>query len=1494
MRKFIKKILNLFGWLFLLLMILSVAASVVINIPGIQVKITDKGLGAVKQIFGTNVTYDNVKLRLFNRAEFEGILIRDLQNDTLLYASSLKASLPGIMQKVLIDNKIPVRVGKLHFDDAFLRLYIDSTKNINLKFIPDSIRARKNPDKNPEPLFIDNITIKNSRLNIHRFDSSNKDFGIDFKRMTFLNFNLDVNDLRVYADTVQMKVSNLELLENSGFHLSRFKANLHLSSQQLYFDEVAFRTTKSNMRFDYIHFDFNAFRDFGQALHTKVNISAACKPSQLFLDELSYFAPVFIGAENKLNLSGLFYGPISNLNGRGMNLAFGDESILRGRFDIIGLPNAEATFLIFDTEEFTTSISDVRSFKLPNNKQLSLPDKLSDVEYFTYKGNFTGLFTDFVSYGSFETNLGSANLDILFRPDSSNTLTFSGRLATDKFRVGEVLGASDLVGETAFNLGVNGRSTLSKGFDVNIDGEIFSLSVNDYKFKSIVVDGKLSEKKFHGNFKINDPNLRMNFDGLLDFSSDIRRYDFTANVFNANLYNIKLHEKDPNYTASFLVRANLSGNYIDNINGEVNLVNSLFAKSDAQIQVYDLNLNIRNDSLQNGLLLNSDFLDGEIIGHFKLSHLLDEYIHLADIYLPALDLYKDKKELLDSSEFVYSLRFKNSAPLFQYFIPSYSIEPNTIIKGELQRGAEKYAKLHMQSAGVKFKNSNISDLILNTVVSDSIAELNFGCKEFNLSKRLELDNFTLQATIDTNLLSFETRWLNWDTTLNKGAVSGALALKNKEGQKLVAKLQVDSSEIIISDSVWTLQPVSLDIDSNKIAVNNFNLKHNGEYFKAAGIISDNIEDSLYLDFNNFNFGNLNFFTRSSTFQFGGILNGDVVVHGRKKPIFFASLFVEALQLNNELIGDTYIDSRWNEKKELIEIEADVLRGKLKTLSISGDYAPGKANEFDLALNFNKFRLNFINPYLNTVFSDIRGLASGLITLTGTGKQPNLNGNLKLQKAALTVDYLQTRYNFTSDIAITNNNILFDGVELFDRYINTATLNGVVRTEYLKKFELNLSLQPQNFFCLNTTHADNPSFFGQAFATGIVRITGPTSELKFDVRATTEQGTQFSIPLSGTEELTEFDFIRMISKDTLSVEQEKEEYKVNLSGLQLDFDLNITPDAEVKIIFDPTVGDEIITRGNGELRVAINSLGDFKMLGDYVIESGTYLFTLQDVINKRFKVEQGSSLQWAGDPLNANININTYYRTKASLADLTGDQTSTLRYSIDCKLGLTGKLMEPVVNYDIQLPYAEQEQKDQVAAAIRSNEEMGKQFLSLLILNRFYYTGGGDNSTLGNTNIAGVNATELLSNQFSNWLSQISDDVDIGFNYRPGTEISSKEIEVALSTQLLNDRLSINGSVDVKTNAEAENTNNILGNLDVDYKITKNGKFRARVYNRANDNEVVRYSKYTQGVGVFYTEEFDKFEEIGSWYKRDKEKKKRRNNKSKKDKAVMREDDIPEE
>ena len=747
-----------------------------------------------------------------------------------------------------------------------------------------------------------------------------------------------------------------------------------------------------------------------------------------------------------------------------------------------------------------------------------------------------------------------------------------------------------------------------------------------------------------------------------------------------------------------------------------------------------------------------------------------------------------------------------------------------------------------------------------------------GSQNFSVSERIDLENFTLEAQAHSDRVNFNTRWLNWDSTLYRGAISGDAIFRNIDNQRKM-NFYFNPTTITLSDTVWSIEQFSLFIDTAGVGVSNLFISKKDQSILADGRISDVPGDSLQFEFRNFELSNLNFLLRRKDFELAGALNGNGNITGKKiNPLFFSSLNITELVVNEVHLGDCYINSLWNNRRQSLNINAEAQRGKLTMLKIEGDYFPTKNGKMDFQIKLDKLKTNILNPFMNGVFTDIRGLASGELQLSGFKDKPSLSGRLNLQKNAFTIDYLKTRYNFTSEVEIANNNFILNNIELFDKDGNHAIVNGMVRTEYLKNFNLNLGINIRNMLCMDTRETDNNMFYGTAYGTGDIRIRGEPSTLRFNINAETGKNTHISIPLSQSAEVSEYNFVTFIRSDTSRTKNVKVEQtqQVDLTGIQMDFNLKVTPDAEVQIIFDPTLGDIIKARGNGDMHLSINTLGTFDMVGEYVIEKGDYLFTLQNVINKRLKIEEGSTLRWTGDPFNAYIDVVAVYRTKADPSPLLGLSPSEGpgRMTVDCRIFLKDLLMSPNIKYDLYMPFSDQDYRDRVNSKIQSEEELTKQFLALMVMGSFIAPSSaireGEKNSSENLGAGMNNASELLSNQLSNWLSQISNDFDLGFTYRPGQEVDAGEVQLALSTQLLNDRLSIDGSIDMKTNAEVTSKSKFAGDFDVDYKLNKKGNIRLRAFNRSND-DLTEHAPNTQGVGFFFKQEFDTFGELMDRY-----------------------------
>ena len=1442
-----------------------------IHLPVVQNYTLTRVISAFEDRLPSKLSFTSARLRPLNTIHFKDLYVEDLEQDTLLFAPNCKVTVKGILAKAFSQEEVDISLKKITLKNAYIRLYNDSTFTVNIKPL---IQQMKKPDslKNePKPFYINEIELSNCKMAIYRFDSIRKETVMDPTRIVLNELNINIKHFAAHADTINLDIKHMSLKESAGFVLDDFKSDLTLYKSALHFQSVDILTPYSRLNFERVHFDFNDFSDF-KSVFDKVEHTYEITQSEINLLDVGCFVPIFNGVEQVFKMNGTVFGTLDNFKAKKLNVTLGESTKILADFDINGMPNFKETFLMVDFKEVSSSAADLNSLNLPRNKKLSLPDNLSGISKFRYAGNFTGFFRDFVSFGELQTDIGNIKTDLTIVPDSARGVILEGTLSTENFLIGEVLETTEKLGEVTFNANISGVSRVDSGFDVNFNGNFKKLEFNGYPYANIKANGDLKNKLFDGFVTINDPAAELEFEGVIDYSSEIAGFNFLANVTHADLHKLNFTKGDSVYTASFFLEATGTGNSLNEINTDIKLINSFFTRSNRQIQLYNLQLNVRNDTAHNSVLLLSDVLDVRVEGAYKLNEIPRYFTTLVHKVYPSLQLCTDSSACLNDSlqNLNFQVNFKRVQPILNFFTEGKKIADKTILEGAYSYDSISRFGLHFKSPGIGIGNSFVKSMNLNARIEDDKLQTEFGASRLSISDRVNLDNFTLISSTINDSLHYISRWLNWDTNVYRGNFEGTILLEKELRLKPKIIARIDSSRIVVSDTTWEISPFVVKKNKSSWDIDNFRMQHASQKIAVNGGLSQEKGDSMYVRFENFDLANVNFINKNKDLGLSGVLNGDASLSGKLgEPIFIADLVAGDMYVNSQQIGDCKIFTGWNNSSNSLFIDGQIYRDKQKTLTLNGDYYPAQDGALNLSCELQELNLQIVAPYIAKTFNNLEGYVTGKANIGGTIKKPLVNGTIGFNNTSFKMDYLGTKYHFSSDFSLINNQILFDRVLVYDENDNQAELYGNVNLNEFKNIVLALNMQASDFLCLNTGFSDNRGYYGTVLADGIIKLEGPIRNMNISANATTKKGTEFYIPIDAGGNAIEYDFVSFFLGDSNEVVEKEIELtsEEQKTIIDLDLNVNVTSDAEVQIIFDQALGDIIKANGEGDIQVRISEESGLKIYGEYIINRGDYLFTLQDVINKRFKIEGGSALQWSGSPSDVMVDIGASYRTRASLFELMQDTSNTSRTTVDCQLLLNGSLKEPEITYGINLPTAEPEVRDMVQSRITTQEQLSRQFLSLLVLNRFYYdqtTGGsGQESTSGS--IAGVSASELLSNQLSNWLSQLSNDVDIGVNYRPGSDVTPTEVELALSTQLLNDRLYINGSVDMATNAEAQNANQVVGDIDIDYKLNQSGKMRLRAFNRANDADIRQNSPYTQGFGIYYVEEFDSLGELWKQY-----------------------------
>lgn len=1456
---------------------------ILIQIKNVQVFVAKRAAIYLSERLHTRVHIGSVDIQFFKKLVLEDVYIEDQHHDTLLYAKGLKLRFRTIDLK---KHKINIAGVEL-LSTKYKLIQYHGEQDFNHQFILDAFitdTATRSANV-PWDIKFDEVKLINTDFTYRSEDDTLITTGVNYYDLRTSSVNAKIKNIRFDKDTIFGNIIYLSALEKSGFILQEFSGNTKISPAGLQVDDLVIKTPNSHIATD-LSFNYSGFADFRE-FNDSVYFKALFNQSKVGMSDIAFFAPQLYGLNQKIILSGKITGKVSDMRGKNMQLLLdGTTTHFKGDIKLKGLPDIEQTAIYLNIDQLNTSYRDLTKIPVPpftSNKKLDIPLNFAKLGNVKFKGTFAGLYNDFYAYGKFTTAVGILSSDIsLSRDDLKNKSFYQGSVKTIAFDFGTFFGLSSL-GKITANVAVNGSGFTIEDVAANLNGTIQSLDFNKYIYKNIGIEGDVAHKVFNGKLTVKDDNIDFDFVGNVDFTRKLPTLNFSSTVHSANLSALNFVDPAKNSNLSTQLEMNVTGSNIDNLIGSIQLSNTIYKQGKYTYKLNSFNLESQLNNGSKALVLQSDVMDAQINGHYKLLDLPLTFERFLSLYLPAYFQSKVAAKKIESQEFSYSVQFKNSKDILHLLAPDLSISPRAHFEGNFNSITNQLA-LNGEAPSIGYSNFVLKNFKMNATANNTI-ELKTGAERFYISDSSWLDDFKIVSTAKSDSVDLTIKWDNNPREKTKGNMKATVLFSPD-----AVLFKVLPSEFVVSDSVWVINKYNQVVwDSTAITISDLKLEHDKQSIALDGKVSANKDDRLKLILHDFNLANLNVYTKSAGFEFKGSAEGESSITDLyHKPVFVSNNTFNNVYVNGNKVGNGTIASVWNSGKEALYMHGSFTLGIVPNVLFSGNYYPKKeADNIDMELSVQALQMNMFQPLVKDYCSDFLGFVSGNVSMKGTLKEPKFNGVLNVNAKKVKVNYLNTIYNFSHDIIIDNNSFGVEEMPVYDINHNKALVSGKVYHENFKNFQLDFDLQPHKFMILNTTEADNNLYYGKAYVSGIANISGYLDNILIEAKVKTEalkntdraekinfigkaEGTKFFIPLSETGEISDEDgFIKFIKKDNV-VKTTTNQYKVNLDGLKMNFDLEVTPDAEVQLIFDQRMGDIITTQGSGNIKLNIDTKGDFKMYGDYAIESGDYLFTLKNLINKKFDIQKGSTIKWTGVPYKADLNINTIYKTRASLSPFqldSNNSNSQKRVLIDLGLLMTGNLLSPDINFNINMPTVDGDTRQKVLSYIDNETEMNRQVFSLLILSSFItpaqLSNAGINPNMGA--VAGANTSELLSNQLSNMLRNVSNDFDVGINYRPGDAVSKDELEVALSTQLFNNKLSIDGNLGVNNN-NSQTTNNIVGDVNVDYKLTDDGKLRVKAFNKTNDitNQLLSQGPYTQGVGAFYREEFDTIEEL---YKR---------------------------
>ena len=1456
----------------LLIMIFCNVIYIALQTESFQTWAAQKLTAYLSKELETKVHIDRVKISLISNITLQGVFVSDKHQDTLVYGKNITVDVSRFNYKTHHLNLDEINL----FDVKVKLLKYKNENDWNFQYLVDYFDSGTKTIKDTTPSFwkitYGDLKLHNVDFTYHLLRDTDKVAqNMNYNNIHVSNIYGTFSEFSFKGDTIFAQITDLNAKEQCGIQLKNLTTKAQISSTELRCDNIYLKTANSFVNGN-LSFNYNQWEDYLDFIK-KVYIKGNLKDStSVNFKDIAYFAEELNGFHETLSLKGKVKGFVNDLNGSIMNVSYRNHTQFIGDMTITGLPEINKSYIHFDAKKLSTSKADLEKFPIPpfdNPTYLSLPSELTKLGVFSYKGKFDGFINDFAAYGIFKTDVGNIKTDLHVNNTSkSKIVEYEGSVVTNNFNLSKLFPNVKFVGPISLSTKIKGKGLTIDELDAVFDGLVQSASYNNYQYDNVKIDGAFKNKIFEGYVISKDTNANFDFNGSIDFNHKVPKMDFISTINNFDLEKTHFSIPQLNGKISSQILINLNGNSIDNLSGQINFDNTIYKNFEKTYKLSSFNLELNQANTSKSIELISNIANLKLSGKYNLSSLSGAFTQYLNGYFPTFiktntrHIYSDKADL--------SVKIKNFTIVKELFLKELMISANTLVEASFDASINHlYLKTHSdltEYLGIKFKQNNV---VINSLTNG--VNFTYNSKSINLSDSFAFKNPNLVFIANDKVTNFN---LNWDNVLspnNAGIISGKTVFEPTQ-----ATILFDKIKFIVEDSIWQIvksNPIVID-SSFAITINPLTFYNQNQLITIDGTLSKNNKEKLGVFIQNFKLAQLNPILKSAKLTLDGSLTGNTTIFGGfGKMLVSSDINFKDLKLNNKLIGYGEIKNEYNPEKEYLSINgftafAKDLDGNLmKNIDFQGFYYPKKKEDnLDISFKAEPLDLSLLQPYLDGILNFKVGFLNGSGTITGTPDNPQINAKLKIFKCVMVVDFLNVLYSVNGTVDVFPKQINFENLEVRDKMGNVGSVYGNIFHNNFKDMRIDFDINTNKLMVLNTTAANNPSYYGTAYASGNAGIYGFLEDIKMELNMKTNGGTYFYIPLDGPAEIGNNDFIKFVTKDTV-----KTIAKNTSSNFSLDFNLEATKDAEVQLIFDEKSGDIIKARGDGNLNMKIDSKGKFDMFGDYVLSSGDYLFTLEDFVTKKFEIQKGSSIKWNGNAYKANIDIVANYKQRASIKPLfPNDSTNNYnkRFPVDCKLYMKDKLTSPDITFGIDLPTIDETTRSAIKSLLNDENELNRQVFSLLLLRSFVtpiaLAGGGGISAGG---AAAATGSEMLSNKMSNWLNGVTKDIDIGVNYRPGSSLSNDELDLALSKQLFNNRLSIDGNFGVSNNANKSTStnNNINGLVDValEYKLSDAGKYRVKGFNRSNDNIQTATSggPFTQGVGIFYREEYENLAEL---------------------------------
>lgn len=1475
------KVLTITGAFFSTLLVTLLAAGVAVQSPKVQTWIGKKAVAKIEKQLGGHFTFDEVRLNPFDALVLKNVVILDDSPytgrpqqavvDTFARADRIAAtfSLKSLFQKQ------GLHFNRAEVDGFVMNLAIEpgdgEKTTTNLQRIFRLSDDNEVPEDRGDVFDIDRFTVKDFTFRMFNFPMDER---FEREKRQVPSDAIDWNNLEIKGliRGRKMKFSHLimsgtadevTIREKSGFAATlsgETRVGCGMSRiRNLRIDDG--RSALYMPEFKMTYRDQEAFNDF---LHG-VRLQADIARSVLDMQTIAYFAPALKDNTFRAELTGKVDGRVDDLAVK--DIAFRDlRSNVSGRISgrVTGLPDAYGMITDFKVADLRFTTDGLGRFvgEWAPKAKLDL-GKFAKGETLSFTGTGHGPLNRLAVKGTLgSARLGSvqADLDIRNLIDPKRALLLGGNIKTKDLQAGRIIG-NDALGAITLDAGLEARLAAG-GPEVRIDSvRIDRLGALGYDYSNILATGTYSHEAFDGRIVCDDPNLNFIFQGLFNLSSTTENaaYQFYANLGYADLHALNIDKRGKS-KVSFRTNANFMYIRHKDLIGDVSVADIILEDANGRHNIGNASIQAHSNDNVNRIQFSSKFADGTYIGSKPILAMVEDIQELTvRKELPALGKAANPKR----SPVPYRLdfNFHNTRDLLSFIAPGVYIADSTRLS--LAIAEDGLLEGQVRSRRLAMEDKYLKDVLLKFDNRGEGLDGRFTCSEIKVGG-ISMKNNSGSVHAQDNHIGVGYTFRN--DADNNGEVFAGGDLYRTPGGALALRAQAHPSAIRYNGQTWNLQSNDILLCNKDIDIKQFRAACNDQTLLVDGCLSPNRKDTLDINIEKLDISLLNHLTGLGL-DLQGKATGKARLISPTKPQMglLANLACDSTYIASQPVGLLRAASRWNDEKKAFDM---VLRNELDgkhNLNVRGTLKPSDRT-INVLASMDGLNAAYAAPLLKTVFSEVDGRIDGKVRVEGPLNRPEITSEgLAVRDGLLRIDFTNVAYRVNGPVDFHSKGIIFKDMALSDGESGEGTLSGGIRHDHFKDMTLDIRADIRDMHALDLTARQNPTFYGNVYGTGRVLVKGPFDDILIDVDARTARTGEFHLPLgaaAGSKSMDLLTFtepVREVYVDPYEAMMSRGEVKRGkASDLGVKLRIAATPGVTAFIEIDKDSGHMLTGQGSGTIEIETRtSSGLFTINGDYTLTSGNYKLSVMNIVNRDFAIRDGSSIRFGGDIMDSDLDINALYTVKTSLSNLISEMD--VRRNVECGIHIFDKLRNPRIDVSIDVPNLDPAAQGYIDSALSTDDKKQKQFLYLLITGSFLPA--EESGIVNNSSMLYSNVSNIMATQLNSIFEKLDIPLDLGLNYQT-TDRETDLFDLALSTQLFNNRVIVNGTIGNREYSTSGTGQEVVGDLDVDIKLNRPGTLRLNLFSHSADQYTAFLdNSQRHGGGISWQREFNTFKEF---------------------------------